>query len=333
MAPLKKRLLLLCLSVITGSAVLSASYVALVAYLIMDDKSPVSDFKLLLLTGIPTTVAGVIFVWEILVKHVLRPVLDTCEFHENLLTNSTYELRSPLTSIKGNLEVALRRDRTVEEYKDTLRLLLRETDRSIDLLKNIQMLSLSRFKPLELFSEQVDLKLIIAERLELHSALIKAKGIRLEIDDQGDDFICVCDESLMGQTINNLVDKAVKYAPAGGTIKVLTRKNAEHVSLTVANTHDGRCMEEIQRFSALPYEGSEILHKNINGLEVGLYIARYVVGAHHGEMQVSAADDLFSVTISLPAHYVPAHSPGKQFEGVKPAGLSIVHGCPLKPAK
>jgi len=116
-------------------------------------------------------------------------------------------------------------------------------------------------------------------------------------------------------------------------IKIRLWKEADSIRLSISNAYDSRFMEEMKHCSTHPYQVSEVLGKNIDGLEVGLCIARYVVSAHRGDMKVSAADQLFSVTISLPMEHLPDYSLQPQFNDMKSGGLSIVHGCPLRPVK
>jgi signal transduction histidine kinase len=254
----------------------------------------------LILLSLPVMLVISYLLSRLLMNHTLKPLLDVCEFQEKLLTNSTYELRSPLTSIRGNLEVSLRKDRTVEEYKKVMQLSLEETDRIIDSLKYLHFLSTSKLKPLELFSEQTDLKMIVSEIIHASMPRIRSKGIELKVAELSD-LICVCDESLIKQTIGNLLEKAVKYAPEGGMITISSSNDLQNMHLTIENTYRDIDKEELKSFSETYSQNKNLLDRNIDGLEVGLSIARYIIHSHHGDMKVQIKDDhLFSVTISLP---------------------------------
>jgi signal transduction histidine kinase len=226
----------------------------------------------------------------------MTPVLDLHVFQEKLLTNSIHELRTPLTSLRGNLEVSLRRDRTLEEYKEVLTLGLRETDRIIDFLKNLKLLASSQCRPLDLFLEQVDLKMVVSERLRAYMPRIQERGLALEISELTE-VICICDEDLMRQITGNLLEKAVKYTPDGGKITIGASQIKLNASLTIANTHRGMDKEEMRNLSRPRKKMSDI-----EGLGAGLAIARSIARSHHGDMQVRVTDDVFSVAILLPLH-------------------------------
>jgi signal transduction histidine kinase len=301
-----KRLITILISV-------ALSYILLMAVILLNFRLSATEgyggfngsyFLKLILLSFPGMLVISYLISRLLLNHTLKHVLDICEFQEKLLTNSIYELRSPLTSIRGNLEVSLRKDRTVEEYKKVIQLSLEETDRIIDSLKYLQLLLSSKLKPLELFNEQADLKMIVSERIHVCMPRIRSKRIALEVAELSD-LICVCDEGLIRQTIGNLLEKAVKYTPEGGLIKISSSKDLQNMHLTIENTYRDINKEELKSFSEPHSQKKSLLDRNIDGLEVGLSIARYIIHSHHGEMKVQIKDDhLFSITISLPLNAV-----------------------------
>jgi len=224
----------------------------------------------------------------------ITPDFDLYDFQQKLLTNSIHELRTPLTSLRGNLEVSLRRDRTLEEYKEVLTLSLRETIRIIDVLKNLRLLASSQCKLLDLFLEQVDLKMVVSERLRAYMPQIEDKRIVLEVSELTE-AICVCDEGFMRQTTGNLLEKAVKFTPDGGTIAISASLDRRNVSLAIANSCRGMRKEKMRDLSRPRKEIGDI-----EGLGAGLSVARYIARSHHGDMKVRVTDDTFSVTIILP---------------------------------
>ena len=88
-----------------------------------------------------------------LVHQSLKPIVKVLTYQETFSSNVTHELNSPLTSMKGNLEVILKRERTLQEYRETLKSVLRNVDGIIDLLNNLYLLATSKFKPLDLYKE------------------------------------------------------------------------------------------------------------------------------------------------------------------------------------
>ena len=180
-----------------------------------------------------------------LVNQAMKPIADVFKFQENFSSNVTHELRSPLASLKGNLEVTLRKERSADEYRETLRLGLKEVDRIIGMISDLYMLASSKFRPLDLVMKETNLKPVIEEMLESHKADISSKNI--VVDTSGlTDVVCRCDDTLMRRAFENIVDNAVKYTPEGGIIKAGLSKAGERLSLTISNSCEYMNRDELK---------------------------------------------------------------------------------------
>ena len=259
------------------------------------------NFLKLILLSLPLMLLSSYIVSRFLVGYALKPAMDVCTFQEHFLSNITHELRSPLSSIRGNLEVSLRKDRTTEEYKDFLNISLKETNRVIDLLRNMHLLASSKLRPLELTKKQTDLKMIIQELISPYIPEIRLKKINLEIAEISD-AICSCDEGLIKIAITNLIENAVKYTPEGGLIKISAFQEHNKVYLRIENTAENLNKEELQLLFEPFYRSREVAKKHIiEGQGLGLYIARYIILSHHGNIKIDMPDkDHFTVTVSFP---------------------------------
>ena len=259
------------------------------------------NFLKLILLSLPLMLLSSYIVSRFLVGYALKPAMDVCTFQEHFLSNITHELRSPLSSIRGNLEVSLRKDRTTEEYKDFLNISLKETNRVIDLLRNMHLLASSKLRPLELTKKQTDLRMIIQELIGSYIAEIRLKKINLEIAEISD-AICSCDEGLIKIAITNLIENAAKYTPEGGFIKISAFQEHKNVYLRIENTAEKLNKEELQLLFEPFYRSREVAKKHIiEGQGLGLYIARYIILSHHGNIKIDMPDkDHFTVTVSFP---------------------------------
>ena len=235
-----------------------------------------------------------------LVNHAMEKIADFFTFQETFSSNVTHELRSPLASLKGNIEVTLRKERTADEYKDTLALSLREVDRIIALLNNLYLLASSKFKLLDLFKNEADISKIIREVAQSYEGSMAARGITLALPALSD-LTCHCDEALVRRTIENLIDNAVKYTPDNGSISLNAEKDQKKMSLTITNTCKGFAKEELKHIFDPFYRGRTTKKSNIEGKGLGLYISRYIVRSHGGNIRVNDhSGNLFSLTVTLP---------------------------------
>jgi signal transduction histidine kinase len=258
------------------------------------------NFLKLILISFPGMLILSYVISRLLVNYSMKPAVEVCEFQDNFMSNISHELRSPLASIRGNLEISLRKDRPVDEYKEVIKTSLKETDRAIDLLKNMHLLASSSLKPLELLKDHVDLKLILMEILNSYKPQADSKGISFEVAHISE-VICICDESLIKRAIENILDNSLKYTPEGGAIQINTSIDSQNTYLTISNKCRNLGKEEIQHLFEPFYRGKGQSDKSIEGQGLGLYIARHIIRSHNGDITINIADDnVFSVIISLP---------------------------------
>jgi signal transduction histidine kinase len=256
--------------------------------------------KLLILT-LPVILALSFLLSRYLVKHAMKPVSDVFTYQEHFSSTVTHELRSPLASLKGNLEVALRKERPAEEYRETLRFGLTEVDRITNLLNDLSLLSSSKFKPLDLFKERVDVRKIIAETVDAYRPRILTKGIRIE-NSVAAPIVCVCDEGLVRRVFDNILNNAMKYTPPEGVITIKSFEAMGKMLINVSNTCQGLSRGEVAYLFEPFYRGKNVLKENFEGKGLGLFISRYILRSHGGDITVKLTDhNIFSLTVSLPA--------------------------------
>ncbi|TAN38462.1 MAG: hypothetical protein EPN25_13665 [Nitrospirae bacterium] len=280
---------------------IDGTYVGRAAHSLAGELQYDSAFLQLVLMSLPGMFLLSYLVSRYLVNHAMKPISDIFTFQETFSSNVSHELRTPLASLKGNFEVSLRKERSAGEYKDVIMFGLKETNRIIKLLNNLSMLASSKFKPLDLFRNSVDINRLIKELVAVYEPVIHARGIKLTTSELPG-LKCLCDEGLIRRTIENLLENAVKYTPDGGRINILLSLVAGHISLTISNTGGRLSREELLNIFDPFYRGKEAVEKKVEGKGLGLYISRYIVRSHGGDITINQTDnDLFSLTMFLPA--------------------------------
>jgi len=258
------------------------------------------NFLKLMMIALPGMFLLSFFISRLLVSRAMDRISDFFTFQETFSSNVTHELRSPLASLKGNIEVTLRKDRSVEDYKETLSLSLKEVDRIISLLNNLFMLASSKFKPLDLFKNKADIVSISRDVLDAYAPAMASRGIRYSVSTPKE-ALCLCDETLIRRTIENIIDNAVKYTPDNGAITLNIDRDIRKLSITLTNTCRGIDPEEISHIFDPFYRGRHGRSRDIEGKGLGLYIARYIVRSHGGEIKVNNTyGNIFSLTLTIP---------------------------------
>ncbi|RPI38322.1 MAG: GHKL domain-containing protein [Nitrospiraceae bacterium] len=279
---------------------IDGKYIGRAASSLAEAKKYESIFLKLILGTLPGVLLISFFISRYLVNQAMQQISDFFTFQETFSSNVTHELRSPLASLKGNLEVTLRKERGTDEYKDTLALGLKEVDRIINLLNNLNLLASSQSKPLELFTDAVDVRALIDELIRTYKPVLQSKKIHLNVI-RNEKATCICDEGLIRRTIENLIDNAVKYTPEGGSIQLDMTSKSGNVLLTITNTCMVMNKDDLGHIFDPFYRGKNALSHNAEGKGLGLYISRYIMRSHGGDITLNNTDgNVFSITLSLP---------------------------------
>lgn len=223
------------------------------------------------------------------------------ESQRRFVGDAAHELRTPLTAMKGNIEVALQRDRSNEEYQDVLATSLGQVERLARLVK--ALLTLTKFAGEH---PPIDLKPILMEPLikdlvsEL-SILAEEKGCCLTALLQ-DVPLILGDEGQLKQLVINLLDNAIRHTPQVGAVTVGLKSSDDQVCLTVTDTGSGIPAEHLPRLFERFYRADQARDRESGGTGLGLAIAQEIVLAHHGTISVKSEVGKGSVfTVSFPA--------------------------------
>ena len=214
--------------------------------------------------------------------------------------DASHELQTPLTILKGELEVALRSPRTQEEYQATLKSILEEVDRIAHLVDSLLLLQRAEVGALRMDRRPVDLSEIVEEvfwRLKV-VADSRKQDLMMEIPEP---VVVPGDRERLRRLLLNLVDNAVKYTGPGGRITISLGREAAQAMLVVSDTGLGIPGDEAERIFQPFYRSPGARDLSEKGAGLGLSIVRSIARAHGGEVEVSSEPGRGSTfTVLLP---------------------------------
>jgi heavy metal sensor kinase len=214
-----------------------------------------------------------------MLERLEKAFLSQQQFIENL----AHEVKTPLAAIKGELEVTLRRLRSVEDYESVLHSSLEEVDRIIGLSENLLTLARYESDRVSLNKGPVDIGTLVKETADCLSVPALQRDIALKIS-VAEPLIISGDRAKLRHLLLNILDNAMKYTPAQGTVTVKAGRSQQWARVEISDTGSGIPAAELPRIFERFYRGKTSLPTG--GFGLGLSIARSVAEAHRGRIEV-----------------------------------------------
>ncbi len=201
--------------------------------------------------------------------------------------SASHELQTPLTILKGELEVALRSPRSPEEYRAALHSSLEEVDRIAQLVEGLLLLSRAEAGVLKMDQQPVDLAQLMEEVHSRLKVLADSRSVALRLGPT-EPLSILGDREHLRRLLLNLTDNAIKYTGPGGSVALSLQGNEKWASVLIADTGIGIPGEEQEKIFRPFYRTDEARSQAENGTGLGLCIARSIAAAHGGAIQVES---------------------------------------------
>ena len=198
----------------------------------------------------------------------------------DVVAEAAHELKTPLTSMRGTFEVALRRERSPEEYRDTLAATLEDVKGLQHLVGSVLLLARGLDGPR--VEEPVDLVEIARAEAERVHASRPERRVSLALA-RGPGVV-LGDPSLLARAVGNLLDNAAFHSVAGGEIRVRAEVVAGAVRVAVEDEGPGIPEHRREKVFERFYRGPEVGQRGIPGSGLGLPIARWIAQLHGGTL-------------------------------------------------
>ena len=194
-----------------------------------------------------------------------------------------HELRTPLHNLRGEIEVALNKSRSGEEYRDTLGSCLEETSRLSRLVDSLLFLARSDQPQSALARQQLRLADELTTIQEFYEAAAEEAGITLSVTCLTEQ--CFVDRILFQRAIGNLVTNALTHTPSGGRIAMHATRLEAGIAVSVSDTGSGIAAEQLPYVFDRLYRGTGLGSDSV-GCGLGLSIVESIVELHGGTVQI-----------------------------------------------
>jgi signal transduction histidine kinase len=204
----------------------------------------------------------------------------------------SHDLRTPLTSIIGYIELALDEETPAPldaERQGYLEVVARSSQRLLRLVDDLLFVARLRTGRLELTPAEVDLSEIAAQTVAEMRPRAERQGLTLSLDAPAPVRL-EADRGRLFQLLDNVVSNAIKFTPAGGSIELAVGEAAGRVSLEVRDTGIGIGAGEAERVFEQFFRARAAVQGQIQGTGLGLFISRAIVEVHGGSITAAPRD-------------------------------------------
>jgi len=257
----------------------------------------------------------------------LRDITERARLEQaksDFVATASHELRSPLTSIKGFIELleTTGNENLTERQREFIQIALQSTDRLVELVNDLLDVARIEAGQFEIHPRSVDLRATIEEVAALMAPRVQAKRQRLDVQIYDPRPPALADPARVRQIVTNLVTNAHLYTPEEGSLTLRLEGDAQATTITVVDTGPGIAPDEMRRLFDRFFRGSGDGRKS-PGTGLGLAIVKSLVDLHGGSIDVqSTLGRGTTFTVRLPSAASGTMAPSRPRAGVAPGALS-----------
>ncbi|MEH1837729.1 MAG: ATP-binding protein [Nostoc sp.] len=212
--------------------------------------------------------------------------------------DAAHELKTPLTILQGELERTLQQVDPGSEVQQRLSNLLDEVRRLSGIMRKLLLLSLADAGKMSLYLVEVDMSELLMEMLEDVEMLTPHLTVKTEFTDR---LRVQGDRDLLIQVLQNLFSNAIKYNLANGWIQIRAHQTQTTLHVTIANASKDIPLSDGDHIFDRFYRGDPARTRKIEGIGLGLGLAREIARAHHGDLTLdSTSFGQTAFTLTLP---------------------------------
>src|SRR5579864_7946784 len=224
--------------------------------------------------------------------------------------DASHELRTPVSLIRTEAELALRRSRGEAEYKESLQHILVEAERTTALIEQLLALARADSGRETLHLQQVDLRQTLSGVVDGWQRVAAIRDLKFAAQIADQSALVMGDETLLRRLVDILLDNAFKYTVSPGRVRLALERRGENAVITVQDSGVGIAEEDQSKIFERFYRVDKARSRAQGGTGLGLAIARWIVTQHRGSIVVeSRPGEGATFRVELPSIAVLVQNP------------------------
>ncbi len=214
------------------------------------------------------------------------------ELKTNFLNITSHELRTPITSIKGYIQMLIKNKfgKIDTEQKNALDIVLRNTDRLDHLVQDILDISRLSSGAMKFILMKTDIKTLVVETVESMQSIADSKNMTINTEVEEGLPMLFIDDNLIKQVFINLIDNSIKFSPDGTIINVKVRKDKNVILSEVQDFGRGIPEGKLDKVFDTFFQVDSGMDRKFGGIGLGLSISREIILNHSGRIWVESEE-------------------------------------------
>ncbi|TRZ43621.1 sensor histidine kinase [Robertkochia solimangrovi] len=237
------------------------------------------------------------------INELLQRIEDSLNRERQFTSDASHELRTPLASLRGTLEVLVRKGRSQEEYEKKINYSLKEVDRMCETID--KLLFLARYDHREQRLEMASVIQLLDETISRNAPMIADKKLKIQMktDPQNLTELIEVPRYYASMILDNILSNAIKYSHAGSAIQIDVHQKKEKLLCRITDTGIGIAQQDLKNLFNAFYRSEALDHKDITGTGLGLSIAKKAADAIDASIKVASekgSGTTFEILFSYP---------------------------------
>ena len=231
--------------------------------------------------GLPAELSGLAKTFNSMLDRLQESFERISQFSDDV----AHELRTPINNLRGEIEVALSKARSSENYRETLGSCLEECGRISRVIQSLLFLARAENTTEPLQRENIDVGKELAAVHEFYEAAAADAGVNLGVS-AAIDLRAALDRTLFQQAVSNLVSNAIAHTPTGGTVEITAHNYASGLQVRVMDTGCGIAPEHLPHVLDRFYRVDRARSSSRHNVGLGLAVVKGIVERHAGTIEM-----------------------------------------------
>jgi signal transduction histidine kinase len=221
-------------------------------------------------------------------NEMITRIRTSIEYMDQFTISASHELKTPLTILRGEIELALKSNKTPEQYREILNSNYEETLKLINVVNRLFYLSKFDHSLVKIDRQKISVPSLIKETLQPFKDLVDEKNMKLvyNVNEEAKQFIDG-DPDLLRRVFVNLIENAIKYGNDNSEIVVNSELAGEKVRITFSNDCDYIAPESLNKLFDRFYRDESSRNRGIGGVGLGLSVVKSIINLHSGRISAN----------------------------------------------